>query len=308
MLTYLVIILDDTSVSYCHYSPRKTEYKLIGLDDLKEGIKFAMKENLNIQFVYPSYFLPKEYREVIETIDHTKIGPISCGEELDVVVIDDLSLNDAKYKNCLWRCSINELTRKQTEVIDVLSKVQRFNIVLTDILAWKEDAFVSYNSFLDKLVDAVVEQFSRGNPIQVNVLTDRLMIEEMNNCNAGDTSITLASDGRFYVCPGYFGKQSVGSLEEGLSISNQQLFRLDHAPICRKCDAFQCKRCVWMNEMSTLECNTPSHEQCVVAHLERRASCKLSKLLQLRGVSVENSYPIEEINYLDPFNILNKWN
>lgn len=308
MLTYLVIILDDTSVSYCHYSPRKTEHKLIGLDDLKEGIKFAMKENLNIQFVYPSYFLPKEYREVIETIDHTKIGPISCGEELDVVVIDDLSLNDAKYKNCLWRCSINELTRKQTEVIDVLSKVQRFNIVLTDILAWKEDAFVSYNSFLDKLVDAVVEQFSRGNPIQVNVLTDRLMIEEMNNCNAGDTSITLASDGRFYVCPGYFGKQSVGSLEEGLSISNQQLFRLDHAPICRKCDAFQCKRCVWMNEMSTLECNTPSHEQCVVAHLERRASCKLSKLLQLRGVSVENSYPIEEINYLDPFNILNKWN
>lgn len=295
-------------MSYCHYSPRKTEHKLIGLDDLKEGIKFAMKENLNIQFVYPSYFLPKEYREVIETIDHTKIGPISCGEELDVVVIDDLSLNDAKYKNCLWRCSINELTRKQTEVIDVLSKVQRFNIVLTDILAWKEDAFVSYNSFLDKLVDAVVEQFSRGNPIQVNVLTDRLMIEEMNNCNAGDTSITLASDGRFYVCPGYFGKQSVGSLEEGLSISNQQLFRLDHAPICRKCDAFQCKRCVWMNEMSTLECNTPSHEQCVVAHLERRASCKLSKLLQLRGVSVENSYPIEEINYLDPFNILNKWN
>ena len=52
MLQYLIIQLDDTSISYCHYENTKDKSKLIGLDDLKAGILFAMKENLMIQFVY----------------------------------------------------------------------------------------------------------------------------------------------------------------------------------------------------------------------------------------------------------------
>ena len=35
MLQYLIVLLDDTSVSYCHYSNAKTERKLIALSDLK---------------------------------------------------------------------------------------------------------------------------------------------------------------------------------------------------------------------------------------------------------------------------------
>ena len=46
MLQYLVILLDDTSVSYCHYDNRKSEHRLISLENLKEGILFAMKENV----------------------------------------------------------------------------------------------------------------------------------------------------------------------------------------------------------------------------------------------------------------------
>ena len=51
MLQYLVILLDDTSVSYCHYRNPKTERRFISLNDLKAGILFAMKQNLMIQFV-----------------------------------------------------------------------------------------------------------------------------------------------------------------------------------------------------------------------------------------------------------------
>lgn len=308
MLTYLVILLDDTSVSYCHYNPKKIGRKLIGLDDLKEGILFAMKENLNIQFVYPDYVLPEDYREVIESIDHTKIGPYNCGEDLDVVVIDNFDFKADINKNYLWRCSIKELADNVTKVLAFLPNVLRMNVVLTDILEWKEEAFVSYQSVLAKMADSIAELYEKGASVQINLMTDRLMIDKMNNCNAGHTSITLAPDGKFYICPAYYGKYSVGSPADGIAIANQQLYQLDHAPICRKCDAFQCKRCIWMNETSTLDCNTPSHEQCVVAHLERRASFQLSKLLQSKGVVIENSYPIEEINYLDPFNILNKWN
>lgn len=59
MLQYLVILLDDSSVSFCHYENTRGARRLIGIEDLKRGIRFAMKENLNIQFVYPDYALPQ---------------------------------------------------------------------------------------------------------------------------------------------------------------------------------------------------------------------------------------------------------
>lgn len=87
MLQYLIILLDDTSTSFCHYEVPQRERKLIPLDTLRQGIRFAMMENLMIQFVYPDYVLPTEYEEVIESIDHSKIKPSS--KESDVMVVSE---------------------------------------------------------------------------------------------------------------------------------------------------------------------------------------------------------------------------
>ena len=90
MMQYLVIMLDDTSVSYCHCDNPYKERRLISLDDLRAGILYAMKENLMIQFVYPDYELPQEYLEVIDTIDHHDIVPYP--QQGDVVVIENSKL------------------------------------------------------------------------------------------------------------------------------------------------------------------------------------------------------------------------
>ena len=76
MLTHLIILLDDTSVSYCHYRSSK-DRRLIDLGDLKTGIVWAMKENLNIQFVYSDDELPDAYLEAIDSIDHVDIRSAS---------------------------------------------------------------------------------------------------------------------------------------------------------------------------------------------------------------------------------------
>ena len=73
-MQYLVILLDDTSVAYCHANNPLTERKLMQLETLRKAILFGMKQNLMIQFVYPNYELPVEYNELIDTIDHVKIG------------------------------------------------------------------------------------------------------------------------------------------------------------------------------------------------------------------------------------------
>lgn len=54
------------------------------------------------------------------------------------------------------------------------------------------------------------------------------MLDRMNNCGAGDTTITLAPDGKFYICPAFYLenqedalgdlKHSIGDLDNGLDI------------------------------------------------------------------------------------------
>jgi CXXX repeat peptide maturase len=308
MLQYLVILLDDTSVSYCHYQNTKTERKLIDLDALKSGILFAMKQNLTVQFVFPDYEIPQEYKNVVETIDHTKICPSSFKEEnADILCVDNLDklpINQDKILVC--RTSKDELFADYERLIPILENVTRLNIVLTDIEDFLENDFPTYKNVLEKLLVEVQNQYSKGKNPQVNLLTDRILLDKMNNCNAGVENITLAPNGKFYICPAFYYEDkndNVGNLATALNIKNAQLYKFDYAPICKKCDAFQCKRCVWLNRKTTKEVNTPSHEQCVVAHLERNASRQLLQNLQKLGGLLDKE--ITEIDYLDPFDIIN---
>ena len=327
MLQYLIILLDDTSTSYCHYDNPKTERRLISLDDLRKGIFFAMKENLMIQFVYPDYPLPQEYVDVIDTIDHSDIVSSECKDEELLSIADVIVFNgwanigtvqaesDAAY---VLKTTKTELFDGYERLIPFIGSVARLNIVITDVETFDDTDFETYKGLLKVLADAIEEQYVAGKSPQVNLLTDRMMLDKMNNCNAGVENITLAPDGRFYICPAFYlagddedfglgkAKFSVGDLEHGLDIKNQQLYRLDHAPLCRRCDAYQCKRCVWLNRKTTYEVNTPSHEQCVVAHLERNAGRELLLNIRKHGVFLPDK-EINEITYLDPFEVKQEW-
>lgn len=310
MLTHLVILLDDTSISYCHYEIKSQGHHLIELNDLKSGIMFAMKENLNIQFVYPNYELPVEYLEVIDSIDHSDIKPLEQNKGADVIVLQGWKDEVPDGTICVIHCTFEELAMNKTTVNDWLKRAKRLNIVLTDIDKFKDSDIESYKKTLAVITDGIVDIYSQGRSAQLNLLTDRIMLTEMNNCGAGDSNITLAPNGKFYYCPAFYyddEKQNIGNLESGLTIKNPQLLRLDHAPICRHCDAYHCRRCIWMNQQLTMDFNTPSHQQCVVAHLERNASRELMMKLEKRGIRLENSQSIEEIIELDPFNNVNKW-
>ncbi len=310
MLKYLIINLCDTSASFCHYENNCRTPKLISLENLKAGILFAMKENLSIQMIYPDYELSEEYNAVIETIDHIKIKPILRPCNADVLIIDSWnnlnSLTLCKEIAYVLRTNKCDFFENYTSLTPILKQTSRLNIVITDVETFTEQDFDTYKTVLSDITKIVSYCFQNNQSIQLNILTDRLLLDNMNNCNAGWESVTLAPDGRFYVCPAFYheGNEgfSIGDLVNGLDIRNPQLYRLDHAPLCRKCDAYQCRRCVWLNRKSTLEVNTPSHEQCVVAHLERNASRDLLHNIRKYGEFLPDK-DIKEIAYLDPFDV-----
>ena len=307
MLQYLIILLDDTSTSFCHYENNKTERRLIPIDILQQGIRFGMMENLMIQYVYPDYELPAEYSEVIESIDHSKIKPLK--EDADVVVSNGLSEVVAEVPFVL-RISQRELFDIKDKVTEILDRTPRLNVVITDVDTFTEEDFEKYKAFLQQLSTKIEQMYVDGKAPQLNLLTDRMMLTQMNNCGAGETSITLAPNGNFYVCPAFYYENeadSIGNLEHGLGIKNKQLYRLDHAPICYHCDAYQCKRCIWLNRKMTREVNTPSHEQCVLSHLERNASRELLQNIRKHGTFLPNQEEIKELDYLDPFDKREEW-
>lgn len=107
MLQYLIMLLDDTSVTYCHYPVSASGQRIISLETLKQGIVFAMKENLVIQFVYPDYDLPQEYKDIIETIDHAKIVPYGYSGDADVFVVESIdALQYCTFNGCTAACVV----------------------------------------------------------------------------------------------------------------------------------------------------------------------------------------------------------
>ena len=285
------------------------------IETLRQGIRFGMMENLMIQYVYPDYELPTEYAEVIESIDHSKIKPSSSrskGEEKDanVIVLNGFQKIDKVDVPVVLRIRKRELFANEDNVMEMLDKTPRLNVVFTDVETFTEEDFEAYKALLQKLSAKIEEMYVADKAPQLNLLTDRIMLQQTNNCGAGDTTITLAPNGKFYVCPAFYfenATDSIGDLEHGLDIRNKQLYKLGYAPICRHCDAYQCKRCIWLNRKTTLEVNTPSHEQCVVAHLERNASRELLQNIRKHGTFLPEQEEIKEIDYLDPFDKRDTW-
>ncbi len=313
-MQYLVILLDDTSVAYCHADNPLKEKRLMPLNTLRKAILFGMKQNLMIQYIYPDYDLPEEYNALIESIDHVKIGR-------DVQVYNGVPASVAG-KNVVLRLTIGEFIAGQYDIAALLPQVERLNICLTDIAAFRDEQAEDYKKALETLNAVLVNLYKKENPTQVNMLTDRLVLTEMHNCEAGIGNITVAPNGKFYLCPAFYydeqmgisnrmnhstkdASRSVGDLDSGLQIPNKQLLELDHAPLCRKCDAYHCHRCIWLNDRLTMDANTPSHQQCVLAHLERNAGRELQQMLAAQGLHTGNEIP--EIDYLDPFDVREEW-
>ena len=249
-------------------------------------------------------------------MDHTDI--VSSHSDLkdvaQVVVVDDWDeLQDISFaKDAVYvlRTTLTSFYKRYEELTSVLQQVSRLNVVFLDVEHFTDADATVYGKALDFLAKDIEQLYVNGGQVQLNLLTDRMMLNKMNNCGAGETNVTLAPDGRFYVCPAFYNESngySIGSLDEGLDVKNAQLYKLDHAPICRHCDAYHCKRCIWLNRKTTLEVNTPSHEQCMMAHLERNASRLLLYALRKHGTFLPEQESITEIDYLDPFEKRKEW-
>lgn len=197
------------------------------------------------------------------------------------------------------RASKSDITKLAKIVIPVLSKCRRLNLSLLDIEDYTEEDISQYRKQLDIISKYLADRYKSGQSVEINCLTDRLILRQMNNCEAGINHFTVAPDGRFYICPAFYysGDDSIGDIDSEYHFPNSHLLELKYSPVCSICDAFHCKRCVYLNKKLTLELNIPSWQQCRIAHSERESSRFLLSLID---------WPIPAIDYDDPFTLAQK--
>lgn len=318
MLKYLLVVLSESSTSFCHYEAgprRRGAGGLIPLGKLKATVVFALKNNLKVNFLYPAGRLDKAYERVIDEVDHVKIVPFAArGRHPDAILVVESGkfpaagdLKDLREKIVILRVRPADLPKLAVPAGLLLTRSKRVNIVLAAVDTYGAGEFAEYGRQLGKISDRMLKLSARNIPPELNVLTDRLALDRMNNCEAGLTHLTVAPNGKLYLCPAFYHERAddtLGEIRNEILIGNRRLLELKYAPICRICDAYHCKRCVHLNRKLTLEVNTPSFQQCRLAHVEREASRLYLAKLRERTGDAAGFADIPEIAYDDPFEVV----
>lgn len=274
----IVVLLSSKSTSFCISKYRGKEEILMPLSMLQDVVDKAKANGWNLIFAYPQNELPSSYRSIIDSIAHRSIVPWNSNVKGDAVVVEGLHNIEhlsGHIPYIILRVSLSDFCKHTKMVGNVLQRTDRLEIVFADEASFSKDDEESYREAMDSLVALVYGHWQKGRRVEVNLLTDRLQLAEMDNCEAGSKSVALAPNGNFYVCPAFFyqdEKDICGNITDGISIKNPLLYTLSHSPLCAQCGAFHCRRCVFLNRMKTKEVNIPSYEQCRKAQIEMDAT------------------------------------
>ena len=305
--------MSSDSPSFCAYPTTKGEPELMSENVLKDVISFAFKNDLSLHFLLPQRKMPTCYEHQFEGIDCVFIAAEASdyAKDADIVIFGSVNaINETALTNEVAILSLHpqDITHLALLTDDVLRRFKRLNIVIREFKAISQSSIVKdYGNALTSLAETYLTHLANGGSSQINVLSDRIFASSHLNCNAGIEHLTVSPDGRLYICPGFYvdnPSSSIGDIWSGYTIINKYLLDYDHAPICRNCDAFQCRRCVWLNMNMTGELNTPSKEQCMAAHIERNCSRGLLYKLREYDCGFMPDKEINEIDYLDPLELI----
>ena len=305
----LNFVLTDNPVECCFGSTANRKgNNIMDLEIVVDGLKYAEHN-----FMFPVFIHDKDkwiLKEIPEFTSHKIFHIVPAKFQSDIrkitknyiIAYDDCDdvLNYDYEDNCIVNVDINRIHILYERLRTIFERVNRINLNLIGYS--KETDFSIYERELEKISDYIYEQIKTFGVIkELNVLTDIFFLREHECCDAGTDCITLAPDGKFYICPEFYfdeEESEIGDLEEGVvNHKNPHLFSLDYAPLCKDCNANHCSMCSYKNKKNTLEVNVPAEFQCIKSHIEMKVSQKLQNKLD-KILAMENK--IKEVKYLDP--------
>lgn len=318
-LAHLLVLLEDGAVPFCHYeNPRfyaTGEPRWMAEPLLRSIVTYAERNGIALTFLLGKHPLPQNMARLTDRVTHAKIIPQERCEDWHGAIVVLESENGASFdklamdwsRNLILRLARRDLGRLSALCTSLRGRYGRLSLHLRELEYYTRADLARYETELQKLSAELHEIYEHGNRVEINVLTDRMMLAEMRNCDAGVSHLTVAPDGACYVCPGFLadGEAAVGAFDakKGVVAKPPANVALERGPLCTRCDAWHCKRCVYLSHKLTLEYNVPSEQQCLMAHVEREATRLL--LRRLGTMEPFRRMPrLAELNYRDPLELI----
>lgn len=311
MYKQLYFLISDDAVTYCNYDKQNKNRKMTE-KMLIDGLKYARHNFYQPVFVHTKNskeLLYKthniELKQELEAADIIHVRPLAHNMDLynksrDIIVltIEDAKTIDIMMENCILVLENNEIVQLEETIKNLLQRTKRINLKIK----YKNGFDLKkYRIILHNIAQELFKYFMKDDTREVNVLTDRIFLKEMDNCFAGEKNFCMAPNGKIYICPRFYyeGKKEINFDSEGKIIGEEKLAVFNKAFVCQKCDCFQCSRCVYDNKERTGEYNVPGKLQCQIAHIEREETRLLLEKLKKHGRCMNKK--IDTLQYEEPF-------
>lgn len=302
---FLQFITSDLITPHCNYRNWNNGNSIMSNEVMNKAIHFAKKNNFEPVILGENKnVISNNIIKSENTILINNINQFISLKENEIPIFDNIvNFSISKnFDNCILLINKENIINIFEFSKLLFSKTERINLRLENIESWNEKDLSLYENQLDLLNELILILHKNNKPVEINVLTDLMEIDSLNDCGAGVTSFSVAPNGKIYICPAFYfdnPEKCIGSLDEGINIKNGYLLKAENAPICSSCDAYHCNRCKFINKKCTNEINTPPRMQCVISHIERNKARTLQLAILKEGVSNFKN-KICKINYLDP--------
>ncbi len=305
---HLHLLMSSKIVPDCSYSiPEGVRNEVMPEQTFLKGVEFANENNLMYSIIgtIPETFQAVDTKAiVIDSAKHCRsFQSIPIYRSSDTIIETPIQI-------AIVSLTKSTLAGMSSSVCKLLANCVRVNIMLSDLSIWNNDDCILYKKELSAIAENIVDRYKSNREVEVNVLTDIFFLSETRDCGAGEESITLAPNGKFYLCPAFYFNRpeyNIGDLDKGINILNKKLLSIQYATICHFCDAYHCKRCKFENMIKTNEINIPGRMQCAISHIEREVSLLLQTMLNNNGFSIGYN-TLSPIDYNDPLRKLVKSN
>jgi CXXX repeat peptide maturase len=177
----------------------------------------------------------------------------------------------------------------------------KINLVIVDYQNITRPQLILYNQMLEKITEMIYDLWVQGNYVQIDIITDNLLLEKKHFCEAGVNNITLAPDGYVYPCQAFYfsGEGRLSNIDDFSRDKCQDVLLLT---MCQKCGANNCRKCGYLNGRCTDEPVVPFELHCVKTNLDQSASCNLLKKIKQAQLALpfDINREIRPSNDLDP--------
>lgn len=271
ILKFLYIITCDNAEPICAYDNKLNSTKKMSDDMLAKCIEYCFKHHIAPVF-----------------IGKAQHGLSNDSMYFTISEKDELKKNHAtvytsngKYKNNniilgMHRTDIKSLSDKLANICNKQAKV---NVFIPDIDEWDDADFEIYYEELGRIIDLIREKKLDLDSRKINLF--KAVSPSMSRCGAGRTSIAVAPDGKFYLCPAfYFEKDTnatIGSMDEDFEFEPIEMLATNKMPMCSQCNK-SCNICIHANCKTTGELNIPSDNQCRIQKINDEFAQKAGAL------------------------------